>query len=104
MMRQLGLNTGTVYANQMVGMSQEVMPLDAHLNQDLHEAVDRHVNLTAHLPDNHPNKFIKRAPKHLGVAYRKIWNLDLGPLSGAPVYKRIQEEILRVVQKRTLIF
>ena len=53
------LNAGTPYANHMVEMRPEVMPMDAHLNQDLHESVDRHVNLTGHLPDNHPNKFSK---------------------------------------------
>ena len=71
-MPQLGLNRGTVYIHRMVGMRPEVMPMDAHLNQDLHENVDRHVNLTSHLPDNHPNKFSRRTPKHLAAAYKKI--------------------------------
>ena len=40
---QLGCNDGTIYANRMVGMRPEMMPLDAHLNQDTHECVDRHL-------------------------------------------------------------
>ena len=87
---QNGLSQGTVYARRMVGMRPEVMPLDAHLNQDLHESVDRHVNLTSHLPDDHPNKFSKRTPKHLAHAYKRIWNPALGPNEGAPSHRRIK--------------
>jgi len=99
---QNGLSRGTVYAFRMVGMRPEVMPLDAHLNQDLHENVDRHVNLTSHLPDDHPNKFSKRTPKHLAYAYKRIWNPALGPHGGAPSSKRIREDIERVVNKTYL--
>ena len=65
MVPQHGLNDGTAYKNRMVGMRPEVMPMDAHLNKDLHDLVDRHVNLTAHLPDNHPDKFSKQTPRNL---------------------------------------
>ena len=76
--------------------------MDTHLNQDLHKSVDRHVNLTSHLSDNHPNKFSKRTPKHLVAAYKKIWDPNLGPFAGAPIHKRIKEDIGRVVQKTYL--
>ena len=95
-------NQGTPYADRMVGMRPEVMPLDSHLNQDLHECVDRHVNLTQHLPDNHPNKFSKRTPKHLNKAYKRIWDPDLGSDAGAPVHKWIRKDILRAVNKTYL--
>ena len=78
------------------------MPLDAHLNQDFHESVDRHVNLTSHLPDVHPNKFSKRTPKTLSKAYKRIWDTELGIHAGAPVHKRIKEDIERVVKKTYL--
>ena len=95
-------NAGTPYANRMVGMRPEVMPLDAHLNQDIHESVDRHVNLTAHLPDNHPNKFGKRTPKQLSKAYRRVWDPALGPDAGAPTSRRIKQDVDRVVYKTYL--
>ena len=104
-----GLSAGTVYANRMVGMRPEAMPLDAHLNQDLHVAVDRHVNLTQHLPDYlpdgrtpHPNKFSKRTPKVLSSAYKRVWDPSLGPMAGAPLGARIIEDIQRVVNKTYL--
>ena len=71
-MPQHGCNEGTSYANRMVGMRPEVMPLDAHLNQDLHESVDRHVNLIAHLPIGHKHKYSKRTTNHLSKTYRRI--------------------------------
>ena len=95
-------NDGAPYANRMVGMRPEVMPLDAHLNQDIHESVDRHVNLTAHLPDNHPNKFGKRTPKQLSKAYIRLWDPDLGPNAGAPLGRRIKQDVDRVVYKTYL--
>ena len=96
---QHGLNAGTAYAGRMVGMRPEVMPLDEHLNQDIHDAVDRHVNLTQNLPDDHPQKFSKRTPKQLSRAYRRIWDPTLGPDAGAPTSKRIKEDVERVVNE-----
>ena len=97
-----GLSEGTLYAKRMVGMRPEVIPLDAHLNQDLHKSVNRHVNLTSHLPDLHPNKFSKRTPKSLSTAYRRVWDPEIGIHAGAPVHKRIKEDIERVVNKTYL--
>ena len=97
-----GLSAGKIYVKCMVGMRSEVMPLDIHLNQDLHDSVGRHVNLTSHLPDSHPNKFSKHTPKALSKAYKWIWDTELGIHQGAPVHKRIKEDIERVVNKTYL--
>ena len=90
-------NTGTPYANCMVGMRPEVMPLDAHLNQDIHENNDRHVNLTAHLPDDHANEFNKRNQTQLYKAYKHVWDHALGSDMGAPTNRRIKQDVDRVV-------
>ena len=55
-------NGETPYVNHMIGMRPKVMPLDEHLNQDIHEHVNCCVNLTAHLPKNHLHKFGKHTP------------------------------------------
>ena len=106
---QNGLSSGTIYSDRMVGMRPDAMPLDAHLNQDFHVCVDRHVNLTQHLPcylpdgkTPYPNKFSKRTPKVLSSAYRRIWDPSLGPMAGAPLGYRIIEDIERVVNKTYL--
>ena len=99
---QHGCNSGTVYANRMVGMRPEVMPLDSHLNQDLYESVDRHVNLTQHLHEKHEHKFSKRTPNHFRRAYLRIWDPTLGSEAGAPLSSRIREDIIRVVNSTYL--
>ena len=99
---QLGCNDGTIYKNRMVGMRPEMMPLDAHLNQDTHESVDRHCNLTSHLPDGDPRKYSKRTPNHLRSAYKRIWDPELGTEGGAPSSKIIQEDIERVINQTYL--
>ena len=86
----------------MVGMRPEVMPLDSHLNQDLHESVDRHVNLTQYLHENHEHKFSKRTPNHFRRAYLRIWDPTLGSEAGAPLSSRIREDIIRVVNSTYL--
>jgi len=99
---QLGCNDGTNYKNRMVGMRPEMMPLDAHLNQDTHESVDRHCNLTSHLPDNDPRKYSKRTPNKLREAYKRIWDPELGTTGGAPSSARIEEDIVRVIDETYL--
>ena len=73
------------------------MPLDAHLNQDLHRCVDHHVIISKRLPDNHPSKFSKRTPKLMSSAYHRIWDTSLGIHQGCPTSSRICEDINRVV-------
>ena len=99
---ELGCNDGTIYANRMVGMRPEVMPMDAHLNQDTHESVDRHCNVTSHLLDTDPRKFSKRTPNKLRSAYKRVWDPSLGPEGGAPSSKRIKEDIERVIDETYL--
>ena len=99
---QFDCNKGTVYANRMVGMRPEVMPLDCHLNQDLHLCVDRHVNMTSHLEDTNEDKFSRRTPKHTQSAYKRIWDPSLGSEAGAPLGKRIIEDVERVVNETYL--
>ena len=50
-----GLSEGIIYVKPIVRMRSEVMLLDAHLNQDLHKSVDRHVNFINHLLDAYLN-------------------------------------------------
>ena len=99
---ELGLNDGTIYINRMVGMRPELMPMDAHLNQDTHESVDRHCNLTSHLPDSDPRKFSKRTPNKLRSAYKRVWDPELGPEGGAPTGERIKQDIDRVIDETYL--
>ena len=90
----------------MVGMRPEVMPLDTHLNQDFHKCVNRHVNLTNHLPDNHPHKFGKRTPKKISNTYIRVWDPNLGPDVGAPPDRQIKQDVDRVVYQtyRKILF
>ena len=94
-----GLNDGTCYANRVVGSHPEMMPLDAHLNADIHKAVDNHAIITKHLPKEHPLKFSKRTPKHMSSAYKRLWDISLGPYAGVPNSKRICEDIERIIDK-----
>ena len=94
---QLGLNKGTIYNNRPVGNLPALMPMDAHLNKDIHQCVDFHVMLTKYLPDDDERKFTKRTPKLMAKSYKRIWDLSHGPNAGAPISKRIVEDINRVI-------
>ena len=94
---QLDLNKGTIYENRPIGNIPWEMPMDAHLNQDVHQSVDHHVLLTQHLPDNDERKFSKRTPKLMARAYKKIYDPKHGPNAGAPVSARIIQDINRVI-------
>ena len=96
---QLGLNDGTRFAKCATGNQPGLMPLDAHLNQDLHSETDYHVLLSNSLPDDDKRKFSKRTPKKCAEAYKRIWDPSLGPDAGAPTSKRIKEDIDRVVDE-----
>ena len=78
------------------------MPLDLHLNQDVHLAVDNHTIITKSLPWKYPNKFSKRTPKALAKAYERIWDPTLGLDAGAPTSDRICEDINRIIDKTYL--
>ena len=57
------------YAGKPVGNSPEFMPLDTHLNQDLHSSHDFHATVTQDLIDNDPRKFDGSTPKRLSQSY-----------------------------------
>eukprot|EP00593_Proboscia_inermis_P010417 CAMPEP_0171311144 /NCGR_PEP_ID=MMETSP0816-20121228/21371_1 /TAXON_ID=420281 /ORGANISM="Proboscia inermis, Strain CCAP1064/1" /LENGTH=172 /DNA_ID=CAMNT_0011795719 /DNA_START=717 /DNA_END=1233 /DNA_ORIENTATION=- len=94
---QLGLNESTRFANCATGNQPGLMPLDAHLNQDLHSQTDYHVLLSNSLPDDDKRKISKRTPKKCAEAYKRIWDSSLGPDAEAPTSKRIKKDIDRVV-------
>ena len=91
------VNGSTAYAKQVVGNHMRLMPLDEHLNQDLHHSVDLHVIISKRLPNNHPDRFSKRTSKLMSSAYRRIWDTSLGIHKGTPTSPRICEDINRVV-------
>ena len=51
------------YRDRVVGNHPYLMPLDSHLNQDLHLCFDYHVLLTETLDENNTKKFSKKTPK-----------------------------------------
>ncbi len=82
------------YKQNPIGNSPEFMPLDAHLNQDVHASHDFHKCITAHLDEDHPNKFSGSTPLRLVSSYQRIFH----PTSGvAPSSNRIMEDITRVL-------
>ena len=93
------INGSSNFANRVVGNHFEMMPLDSHLNQDLHKSVDVHTIITKSLNHNDPLKFSKRTPKVMSSAYRRIWDPRHGPNSGCPASNRICEDINRVVDE-----
>lgn len=93
---QAGLNEGTIYEHRPVGNSPELMPLDASLNKDLHDDVNRHVAATAHLPKDHDLKFSRANPKEQGKAYKRVYN-------GSPPGTRIVEDVKRSVKSAETI-
>jgi hypothetical protein len=66
---QNGLNSAIhdkdlkAYSNRPVGNCPENMPWDLSLNKDLKDAVDHHVLITSHLPENDERKFSLSTPK-----------------------------------------
>ena len=99
---QNGLNSGTVYAHRVVGNHPEMMPLDSHLNQDVHNAVDQHAVVTKSIPWGHHLKFSKRTPKAMAKAYHRLWDPSLGIHAGVPTSKRIIQDISRIVDETYL--
>ena len=51
------------YEGKPVRNSPEFMPLDTHLNQDLHSSHDYHSTVTQHLEEDDPRKFDGSTPK-----------------------------------------
>ena len=78
------------------------MPLDAHLNKDIHNCVDDHERHSSSLPMSDPRKFSKRCPKRLASAYIRLYDPSLGPNAGAPLSWRIKQDVDRAVNETYL--
>ena len=83
------------YEGKPVGNSPEFMPLDTHLNQDLHSSHDFHATLSQDLPDDDPKKFDGSTPKRLSESYHKLFHPQTGV---APSSSRIKQDVSRVLQ------
>jgi hypothetical protein len=69
---ELGLNKKTIYAERPPGNSPEMMPWDCSLNNDLVEAVMRHVSVCSFASRDEVQKFKLTSPKDVTQAYEKL--------------------------------
>ena len=82
------------YKQNPIGNSPEFMPLDAHLNQDVHSSHDFHKILSEDLPENDPKKFSGSTPHRLASSYLRLFH----PITGVtPSSKRIIDDVTRVI-------
>ena len=88
------------YEGKPVGNSPEFMPLDTHLNQDLHSSHDYHATVTQHLEDDDPRKFHGSTPKRMSDSYHRLFHPDTGV---APSSSRIMEDVSRVFHSLDLV-
>ena len=90
-----GCNAGLVYADQPVGDSPEMMPLDSSLFEDLHAGICCHMTKTTLLPNDNPKKFSLATPKECTQAYTCIFqpsnDLDI------PCSRRILEDCKKII-------
>ena len=82
------------YNNNPLGNSPEFMPWDAHLNMDLHSAVDHHCLLSKHLDDKDKRKFSIATPKNMIGAYSRLLDPNTGT---CPPSHRIIQDVRRVL-------
>ncbi len=101
-MPQNGLNAGTKWSHCAIGNQPGLMPLDTHLNEDIHKCVDDHERHSSSLPMSDPQKNSKRFPKRLASEYTRLYNPSLGPNAGAPPGQRIKQDVDRVINKTYL--
>ena len=66
------------YHGKPVGNSHEYMPLDCHLNQDIHACHHYHTQLTQHIPDENSLKFTSPTPKRMADSYIRLTHPDTG--------------------------
>ena len=90
----LPTNVRKSYQGKPVGNSPEFMPLDCHLNQDIHACHHYHAQITQHIPDENPLKFTSSTPKRLADSYIRLTHPDTGIV---PSSDRILEDIQRVL-------
>ena len=76
------------------------MPLDTHLNQDLHSSHDFHATVTQDLIDDNPRKFDGSTPKRLSGSYHRLFHPETGV---APSSKRIEQDVSRVIGSLELV-
>ena len=89
------------YSNNPLGNSPELMPWDTHLNQDVHSSHDYHAVSTAHLPEDHPNKFSGSTPRRMAKSYKQI----LDPITGvSPTSPRIIQDVQRIIASLWLVY
>ena len=85
------------YKNRVVGNHPYLMPLDAHLNQDIHAAFDYHAVISKHLPDSSPIKFFRKTPNLMEKGYSKLWDSTRPEGEECPSSHRIIHNIHQVV-------
>ena len=90
----LPIQARKAYQGKPVGNSPEFMPLDTHLNQDLHTSHDYHATITQHLNDDDPRKFDGSTPKRLSSSYLRLYHPETGV---APTSNRIIQDVTRVL-------
>ena len=96
----LGLNSEkdlARYSKAPVGNSPELMPLDCSLNKDLIDALNWHLVVTAHLPEDDPLKFSISTPKRGDHAIKRVL------AAGNPSPKRVVQDINKVVDALFII-
>ena len=91
---------GRFYKGKPIGNSPEFMPLDTHLNRDLHTSHDLHVTITQALPDNDPRKFDGSTPNRLSDSYHRLFHPDTGV---APTSNRIMQDVTRVLMSLEMV-
>ena len=88
------------YEGKPVGNSPEFMPLDTHLNQDLHSSHDYHATVIQHLEDDDRRKFHGSTRKQMSDSYHRLFHPDTGV---APSSDRIMEDVSRVFHSLYLV-
>jgi hypothetical protein len=69
---EMGLNKKTIYAKRPPGNSPKMMPWDCSLNNDLVEAVMRHVSICSFASRDEVKKFKLTSPKDVTEAYQNL--------------------------------
>ena len=87
-------NVRKSYQGKPVGNSPEYMPLDTHLNQDIHASHDYHAIITQHVPEENLLKFSSSTPKRLSDSYIRLTDPNTGVV---PSSNRILEDVRRVL-------
>ena len=82
------------YKQNPIGNSPELMPWDAHLNQDVHSSHDFHAIVTQKAAEEDERKFSSSTPARLLASYRRLLHPETGVV---PSSDRIMQDISRVI-------